>query len=136
MERLKPSLNWLVREKHSSLFGLTVNNKFQTLPIDTTKKPYLRGRFSTVDLHIRPGIDHLLFKLLILPSFFTKQATLMRRSTVRSLPPQLPFRGYRISYKFGYIWAFKYLHQRILFHFKKLFSAKKSKKAKRKKKKF
>jgi len=45
----------------------------------------------TVDLHILASLDQLIFVLKVLFTFFTKQATLMRRSTVLSLPPQLVF---------------------------------------------
>jgi hypothetical protein len=54
-------------------------------------KSYWRGRLSTVDLLVLTSLDHLLFKSKMLFTFFTKQANLMRRSTVSSLPPQLVF---------------------------------------------
>jgi len=54
-------------------------------------KPYRRGRLSTVNLLVLTSLDQLIFKLKILFTFFTKQATLMRRSTVLSLPLQLVF---------------------------------------------
>jgi hypothetical protein len=44
------------------------------------------GRLSTVDLLVLTSLDKLVFELKIF-SFFTKQATLMRRSTVPGLPP-------------------------------------------------
>jgi hypothetical protein len=40
---------------------------------------------STVDLLVLTGLDQLLFILKIFFTFFTKQATLMRRSTVLEL---------------------------------------------------
>jgi hypothetical protein len=46
-------------------------------------KSYLRGSLSTVDLLV---LTSSFFKLKILLTSFTKQATLMRRSTVMSLP--------------------------------------------------
>jgi len=52
-------------------------------------KPKWRGRLSTVDLLVITSLDQLLFKLKILPTFFTKQSILIRRSTVLSLPPLL-----------------------------------------------
>ncbi len=54
-------------------------------------KSYYRGRLSTVDLLVITSLDELLLDLTILLTFFTKKATLMRRSTVLSLPPQLVF---------------------------------------------
>jgi hypothetical protein len=50
-----------------------------------------RGRLSTVDLLVLTSLDQLIFKLKILFAFVTKQATLMRRSTVLSLPLQIVF---------------------------------------------
>jgi hypothetical protein len=46
---------------------------------------------STVDLLTLTILDQLICVLKILFSFFTKQATLMRRSTVLGLPPHLVF---------------------------------------------
>jgi hypothetical protein len=43
------------------------------------------------------SLDQLLFILKILLTSFTKQATLMRRSTVRSLPPQSVFLAVTIT---------------------------------------
>ncbi len=55
-------------------------------------KAYWRGRLSTVDLLVLTSLDQLLFILKILFTYVTKQAaTLMRRSTVLSLPLQLVF---------------------------------------------
>ncbi len=51
-------------------------------------KPYWRRRISTVDLLVLTSLDQLLFILKILFTFFTKQPTLMGRSTVLSLPLQ------------------------------------------------
>ncbi len=51
------------------------------------------GRLGTVELLVLTNLDQLVFKLKIVFSYFTKQATLMRRSTVLSLPSQLVFRG-------------------------------------------
>jgi len=48
-------------------------------------KSYWRGRLSTVDLLVLTSLDQLLFILKILLNSFTKQAILMRRSTVLSL---------------------------------------------------
>jgi hypothetical protein len=57
-------------------------------------KSYWGGRLSTFDLLVLTSLDQLIFKLKILFFlFFTKQATLMRRSTVLSLPPHLVFPG-------------------------------------------
>jgi hypothetical protein len=49
------------------------------------------GIQSTVDLLIITNLDQLPLILQTLFTFFTKQATLMRRSTVLSLPLQLGF---------------------------------------------
>jgi hypothetical protein len=48
-------------------------------------------RLSTVDLIVLTSLGQLLLKMQALFSFFTKQATLTRRSTVLSLPVQLVF---------------------------------------------
>ena len=56
----------------------------------------MRG-LSTVDLLVLPSLDQLIFQLKILFSFFTKQATLMRRSIVLSLLPQLVFPGFKLN---------------------------------------
>jgi hypothetical protein len=53
--------------------------------------PYWRGRLNTVDFLVRISLDWLLLKLQTF--FITKQATLMRRSSVPSLPLQLVFRA-------------------------------------------
>ncbi len=52
---------------------------------------FVRGRLSTVDLLVLTVLDQLLFILKMLVTFLTKQATLMRRSTMLSLPSQLAF---------------------------------------------
>ncbi len=60
-------------------------------------KPYWRGRLSTVDLLVLNSLYQLsLYWKYYLP-FFTKQATLMRRSTVLSLPLQLVFLDTRMA---------------------------------------
>ncbi len=51
------------------------------------------GRVSTVDLLVLTSLDQLVSELKILFTIFTKQPTLMRSSTVQSLPPQLAFTG-------------------------------------------
>ena len=48
---------------------------------------YLRARNSTVDLLVLNSLDQVLFILKIFLISFTQQATIMRRSTVLSLPP-------------------------------------------------
>jgi hypothetical protein len=60
-------------------------------------KPNCRGRLSTVDLLVITSSDQVLFRLKILISLFTKQATLLRWSTVLSLPVQLAFPGSNIT---------------------------------------
>ncbi len=47
------------------------------------------GRLRTVDLLVPTLLGQLLFILQILFTLFTKQATLMRRPTILSLPLQL-----------------------------------------------
>jgi hypothetical protein len=49
------------------------------------------GRLRTVDLLVLTSLDQLIFMLNILFTFITKLATLMKRSIVLSLPPQLVF---------------------------------------------
>jgi hypothetical protein len=51
----------------------------------------LKRWLSTVNLLVLTSLDQLIFKLKILFTFVTKQVTLMRRSTVLSLPLQLVF---------------------------------------------
>jgi len=58
----------------------------------------LTGSLSTVDLLVFPSLDQLIFILKLLVSFFTKQATFMRRSTVLSLPIELVFPGQGVNY--------------------------------------
>ncbi len=55
--------------------------------------PYWGGRLSTVDLLVPASLDWLIFMLKLLLTFVAKQAILMRRSTVLSLPLQLMFPG-------------------------------------------
>ncbi len=54
-------------------------------------RSYWVGRLSTVDLLVLTYLDQLVFILKTSFSFFTKQASLRRRSTVLSLLPQLVF---------------------------------------------
>jgi len=54
-------------------------------------KSYWSRRLSTVDLLVLTSVDQLYFILKYNLPFFTKQATLMRRSTVLILPPHLVF---------------------------------------------
>ncbi len=53
--------------------------------------PYWKGKIGTVDLLARASLDQLIFKLKNIFNLVTTQATLMRRSTVLSLPFQLMF---------------------------------------------
>jgi hypothetical protein len=57
------------------------------------KEPLLGERLCTVDLLVIISLDYLPFILGISCIFVTKQATLMRRSIVLSLPVQLVFPG-------------------------------------------
>jgi len=72
--------------------------------------PNRRGRISTVDLLALTSLDKLFFMLKILFNFVTKQATLMRRSTVLSLPHQLVFPVWGYS-EVSTCWV-KHLHKR------------------------
>ncbi len=56
-------------------------------------KSYLLVRLSTVDLLVLTRLDQIVFKSKIVFSFFTKQATLIRRTTCAELSPQLLFHG-------------------------------------------
>ncbi len=58
-----------------------------------TGKSYLNGWLNTVDLLVLTCVDQFLLILKILFNSFTKQATLMRRSTVQSFTLQLEFPG-------------------------------------------
>jgi hypothetical protein len=55
--------------------------------------PHWKGRLSTVDLLLPTSVVQLLLKQQTLFTCFIKQATLMRRSTVLSLPLQFVFPG-------------------------------------------
>ncbi len=57
-----------------------------------TRDVLLRGRLCTVDLLVLTSLDQHSFIMKILFSSFTKQATLMRRSTVLRLSSGLVFR--------------------------------------------
>jgi hypothetical protein len=57
------------------------------------EKSHWRGRLSTVDLLVLTSLKKFLFVLKILSIVFIKQATLIRRSIVPSLSPQLVFPG-------------------------------------------
>jgi len=54
-------------------------------------KSHWRGKLSTVDLLVLISLEQLLLLWKYYLLIFTKQATLMRRSTVLSLPPLLVF---------------------------------------------
>ncbi len=56
-------------------------------------KSYWRGRLDTVDLLVLTSLKQVLFILKILFTLFKKQATLIRRSTVLSLPPHPLIQG-------------------------------------------
>jgi hypothetical protein len=75
-----------------------IAEKVNILNSDSSKdfagKPYRGQRFSTVDLLVLTSLDQLLFMLEILFAFVTKQAILIRRSTVLSLLVQLVFPGF------------------------------------------
>jgi hypothetical protein len=64
---------------------------FDTLMILMPGNPYLRERLSTLDLLVVTSLDNLLLILKTFFYFFTKQATLLRRSTVLRLPLQSVF---------------------------------------------
>ncbi len=51
----------------------------------------MKGRLSTVDLLLINNLDYLLLKIPSLNYFLTKQATIMRSSTVPRLTLQLGF---------------------------------------------
>jgi hypothetical protein len=57
-----------------------------------TGNPYLRGRLSTVDLHVLHAFD-----IANIIYFFTMQAALMRRPTVLWLPLHLVFPGHQAA---------------------------------------
>jgi len=62
------------------------NDKYVYKCYDNPGKSSYRLRLSTVDLLALTSLDQLLFILKILFTFFTKQATLMRRSIVLNIP--------------------------------------------------
>ncbi len=60
-----------------------------------------KAQLSTVDLLVLASLDQLVLKLKILFSFFTKLATLIRRSTILSLPHQLVFPDWGVRVSLG-----------------------------------
>jgi hypothetical protein len=76
-------------------------------------KSYWGERLSTLYLLVLTSLYQLVLILKILFSFFTKQATLMRRSTILNLPPQFVFikiYAMFLTYSFsgacrGWIWT-------------------------------
>ena len=72
----------------------TLLNQIQGAFVGVTKESLVKGRISTVDLLVLNSSDQLFFLLKLKFSFYTKQPTLMRRSTVLSLPLQLVFPGF------------------------------------------
>jgi len=53
--------------------------------------PHRKERLSTIDLFVLTGSDQLIFVMKILFTFVTKQAALLKRTTLLSLPLQLVF---------------------------------------------
>jgi hypothetical protein len=72
---------------------LILANRLRYIPLEWSVNPYWRGRLGTVDLLVLTSLDHLVILLKILITFYTKQATIMRRSTALSLPYQLVVPG-------------------------------------------
>ncbi len=72
-----------------SYTGWQVDQMTQRQQNCPSREVLLKGRLSTVDLLVLTTLDQLLFILKKLFKFFTKQAILMRRSTVLSLPPSV-----------------------------------------------
>jgi len=70
--------------KPRSLFLVIRNGLKKEKP----RNPYKRGRLSTVDLLAPPGLDQLLLNYKHFFYLFTKQVTLVRRSTVLNLSLQ------------------------------------------------
>jgi hypothetical protein len=66
-----------------------MSNTLNILGTAQAGKSYRRGKFSTVDLLVETSLDQLYIEMSF--TFFTKYATLMRRSTVLILSPQLVF---------------------------------------------
>ncbi len=94
VQSLPPQLGFPVQsyDTFSSSVSLYTNNLrvFANLS-PQTGKPYWRGRINTANLLILTSLDQLLFLMTILFTYVTKQAALLRSSTVLSLPVQLVF---------------------------------------------
>ena len=73
----------------SELGKFTPVNKFGKT--SKTREVLLRGRLSTFDLLVLTSLYQLVFILKILFSFFTKQSTLMRKSTSTKPSPSVSF---------------------------------------------
>ncbi len=73
---------------------------------------YLRERLSTVDLLVITILDEPIFIMKILFTFVTKRTTLMRRSTVLSLPPSVSIPWLHIVGFYIAIFILKFFPQR------------------------
>ncbi len=78
-------------ESNLTVFIYIYKGVRQIVTIFWPGKPYWRRRISIVDLLVLTSLNQLLFVLKIWNTFFTKQATLMRRSTVLSLSLSIPW---------------------------------------------
>ncbi len=59
--------------------------------VDLPRNSHSKGKLRTINLLAPTSLDQLIFTLKILYTLVTKQATLMRRSTVQSLSLHLVF---------------------------------------------
>ncbi len=73
------------------------------------EKHYWKGRLSTVDLLVQSRFNQALFIFKLLLAFITKQAFLMRRSSVLSFPLKLVFPAWTVplSWPHVQIWIHK-----------------------------
>jgi len=95
------SEKWPGSQFHKTFFALIYGTSvykswiaLATSVVCTTGKSYWGGRLSTVDLLVLTMLDHLFLYWKYYFPFFTKQATVMRRSTVLNHSPQLVFPGH------------------------------------------
>jgi hypothetical protein len=90
---LEVSFTIVIFLKYRPLVYLAISWQAKSLGRVKPGNPYWRGRLSTVDLLALTSLDQLLFIMQTLCTFLQNKATLMRRSTVPSLPLQLVFLG-------------------------------------------
>jgi hypothetical protein len=103
-----PFRKWKLLSEVVVALSRNEQSTFLTSPkIHKPGKPSWRERLCTVNLLVLTNLDHLLFILKTLFTFFREQASLMRRSTVLSLPNEevnLTEPSLQISFPANHYW--------------------------------